>query len=157
MLRRNLLGFASAKLEIKRISYVSIRAVEIKVLDHSWPNAFYTCPNVATNSCNKLIDPQIRNLFSPLECFLILEEVLLRVARSNRSLQAIFTRVERNYSLVGRMQIISQRKAWDVPLVTLLPGNSFAFETGMPFVIFEFIAVLLYDISLLQDIREIFI
>lgn len=133
--------------------------MEIKVLDRSWPDVFYTCPNVATNSCNKLIDPQIRNLFLPLEWFLILEEVVLvRVARSNRSLQAIFTRVERNYSLVGRMQIISQRKARDVPLVTLLPCNSFAFETGMPlFVIFEFMAVLLYDISLLQDIREIFI
>lgn len=132
--------------------------MEIKVLDHSWSNVFYTYPNVATNSCNKLIDPQIRNLFLPLEWFLILEEVvLLCVARSNRSLQAIFTRVERNYSLVGRMQIISQRKARDVPLVTLLPCNSFAFETGMPFVIFEFIAMLLYDISLLRDIREIFI
>ena len=87
--------------------------MKIKVLDHSWPNVFYRCRNVATNSCNKLIDPQIRNLFLPLEWLpMELEEiVLLCVARSNRSLQAIFTRVERNYSLAGRMQIISQRKA----------------------------------------------
>lgn len=75
-------------------------------------------------------------------------------------LEAIFTRIQQNYSSVGRMQIISPGGKIYVCVCVYMMSLSLRFctiirsrsERSCFFEIFEFIAVLLYDVSLIHHV-----